>query len=64
MLQRGVVVISKSVNNDRVAQNLDVFELTDDEMAGIATLDTGQTAFFDHHDAEQVARLDSLRRAT
>jgi 2,5-diketo-D-gluconate reductase A len=66
MIQRGVVVIPKSVRKERMAQNLDVFDftLTDDEMMQIAGLDLGTTMFFDHRDPEQVARLNSLRRAT
>ncbi|MGN6326425.1 aldo/keto reductase [Pseudolysinimonas sp.] len=42
-LQHGLVVIPKSNNRDRMAQNFDVFgfELTDDEMARIDGLDTG-----------------------
>ena len=46
-----------------MAENLDVFdfELTDDEMARIATLDTGASLFFDHRDPEMVTRLDGRR---
>jgi 2,5-diketo-D-gluconate reductase A len=66
LLQRGVVVIPKSVRKDRMAQNLDVFgfELSPDELARIAELDLGTSMFFDHRDPEHVARLNSLRRAT
>jgi len=50
MIQRGVVVIPKSVRADRMAENIDVFDfaLTDDEMATIAALDRGESLFFDH----------------
>jgi 2,5-diketo-D-gluconate reductase A len=66
LLQRGVVVIPKSVRKDRMAQNLDVFgfELSPDELARIAALDLVTSMFFDHRDPEQVARLNSLRRPT
>lgn len=42
-LQLGCVVIPKSVTPSRIAENLDVgFELSDDEMARIASLDRGE----------------------
>ena len=63
LTQRDVVVIPKSVRPDRMAQNLDIFdfELTDDEMARIAGLDTGRTVFFDHHDPAMVKWLGGRR---
>jgi 2,5-diketo-D-gluconate reductase A len=66
LIQRGVVVIPKSVRKDRMAENFDVFgfSLTDEDMSRIATVDLGKSMFFDHRDPDQVARLNSLRRNT
>ena len=63
LTQREVVVIPKSVNPDRMAQNLDVFdfELTADELESIKALDTGASQFFDHADPETVRHLAARR---
>jgi len=63
LTQRGVVAIPKSVRADRMAENFDIFdfELTDDQMAAIATLETGATLFFDHHDPAMVSWLSARR---
>ncbi|WP_019067008.1 aldo/keto reductase [Streptomyces hokutonensis] len=63
LVQRGVVAIPKSVRPERMAENLDVFgfELTDDQMSAIATLDTGGSLFFDHRDPAMVQWLSARR---
>ncbi len=59
LTQRQVVVVSKSVRKDRMAENFDIFdfELADDEMARIAGLEQGKSMFFEHRDPEAVERL-------
>jgi 2,5-diketo-D-gluconate reductase A len=61
LTQREVVVIPKSVRPERMAQNLDIFdfELTDQQMKEIGTLDTGASLFFDHRDPGMVSWLNS-----
>ena len=66
LTQRGVVAIPKSVRRERMAENLDVFdvELSAEEMAVIATLDTKTSSFFDHRDPAIVKMLSQARRPT
>lgn len=56
LLQRGVIIIPKSTHIERMQQNIDIFdfELSDEDMAEIAALDTATSLFFDHHDPEVV----------
>jgi diketogulonate reductase-like aldo/keto reductase len=56
LLQRDVIIIPKSVHVERMEQNLDIldFELSAEDMAVIAGLDTKKSLFFDHHDPEVV----------
>ncbi|MHA5053220.1 aldo/keto reductase [Streptomyces sp. SD15] len=63
LTQRGIVAIPKSVRPERMAENIDIFdfELTDDQMASIATLETGGSLFFDHRDPAMVNWLSARR---
>lgn len=66
LTQRAVVAIPKSVRKDRMAENFAIFdfELTEDEMRSIATLDTGKSSFFDHRDPAMVKWLSEAVRPT
>ncbi|HEU5254734.1 MAG TPA: aldo/keto reductase [Vicinamibacterales bacterium] len=57
--QRRIVVLAKSVRQERMAENFNVldFDLSTDDIAAIATLDTGTSSFFDHRDPEKVKWL-------
>lgn len=57
--QRGIVSLSKSTNPERIRQNLDIFdfELTEQDMAEIATLNSDTTVFADHHEAATIELL-------
>jgi 2,5-diketo-D-gluconate reductase A len=66
LTQRGVVAIPKSVRKERIIENFNIFDfqLSAEDMEAIATLDTGQSAFFDHRDPEVVKRLGTAKRNT
>ena len=63
LIQRGVVVVQKSVRPARMRENIDVFdyELTDDDMERIATMDRGESLFFDHRDPDMVSWMATRR---
>lgn len=59
LVQRRIVVLSKSVRKERMKENFSVldFELDTDDLTAITTLDTKTSSFFDHRDPEMVKWL-------
>lgn len=66
LTQRDIVVIPKSVKKERMAENFDIFgfDLDSSDMEAIATLETGESLFFDHRDPAMVKLLSEATRKT
>lgn len=62
-IQRGVVVIPKTVHRDRMEQNFDIwdFSLTKNEMEKIDALDMGHSSIVDHNNPEFIKMLHNLK---
>lgn len=63
LVQREIVALSKSTRKERIQENFEVldFELSNEDMEAIKTLDTKTSSFFDHRDPEWVKRLSSRK---
>lgn len=61
-IQRGVVVIPKSVRHERIIENSDIFDfsLSEDEMSLIAGLDTRKPLIFDYNKVDEVRRIYAI----
>lgn len=62
-IQRGVSVIPKSTHKDRMQQNINIwdFNLSDEDMAEIAQLDTGHSEIVDHTSPEFVKLVHGVK---
>mgnify|MGYP004466349615 FL=1 len=63
LIQNDVVVIPKSTHIERMKQNIDIFDfsLSDEDMNRISALDTNESLFFSHYDAESVEFLTGIK---
>ena len=62
-VERGVVVIPKSVHKERMEQNMNIwdFSLSDADMAEIAKLDIGHSEIVNHYDPKFVKMMHSMK---
>lgn len=62
LIQRGVIVACKSTHIERMQENINVFdfELTEEDMNSIKTLDTSNSLFFSHYDPNMVEWFDKI----
>ncbi len=62
LIQRGIIIASKSTHIERMKENFDVFDfkLSEEDMKNINELDTGKSLFFDHQDPKMVKWFDNI----
>jgi 2,5-diketo-D-gluconate reductase A len=65
LTQRGVVAIPKSVRKERMEENFNSldFQLSDEDMNAVKTLDMNTSSFFDHRDPAMVKWLGERKLA-
>ena len=63
VVQRGMIALAKSIRKERMMENIAVFdfELSPEEMAALATLDTRTSSFFDHRNPDMVKWLGTRK---
>ncbi len=65
LLQRGVVIIPKSIHKERMQENFNIFdfELSKEEMKRIEALDTKRSLFFSHYEPAMVEQFIQWEKA-
>ena len=62
LVQRNIIVLSKSTKVERMKENINIFdfELSEEDMKKIAKLDTKTSQFFSHYDPNMVEWFDKI----
>jgi diketogulonate reductase-like aldo/keto reductase len=63
VVQRGIIALAKSTRKERMTENIHVFdfELSAEDLAAIAALDTKTSSFFDHRNPEMAKWLGTRK---
>jgi 2,5-diketo-D-gluconate reductase A len=63
VVQRGIIALAKSTRKERIMENISIFdfELSAEDMAAIANVDTKTSAFFDHRNPDMVKWLGNRK---
>jgi 2,5-diketo-D-gluconate reductase A len=63
LIQREIIAIPKSVHKERIIENFNIFnfELSEEDMKKIATLDTKESLILSLHDPENVEKLSNMK---
>ena len=64
LVQRGIVSLAKTVRKERMQENLNIFdfELSEEDMQIIASLNNDTSSFFSHYDPATVEMICGLKR--
>lgn len=64
LVQRGIVPLAKTVRKERMQENLNIFdfELSEEDMQTIASLNKDTSSFFSHYDPATVEMICGLKR--
>ncbi len=62
-VQRGIIPLAKSVHENRMQENINIFDfaLSEDDMKNIATLNENATLFGDNNNPEYVKMINSVK---
>lgn len=64
LVQRGIIPLAKTVRKERMLENINIFdfELSEEDMQTIASLNTDTSSFFSHYDPATVEMICGLKR--